>query len=182
MDRRADVASIEALEQFRARLVVCLDDARLALDEVRQDVLRARQWLRHDQRAHLEGLVRRRTQAVEEAKQAHFSASLSTFRGSTDTRAALHRAKRALEEAERKLDVLKQWNTRYDSDVEPLARQLERLANLLTETMPKGVHGLAQVINTLHEYAGTTPPQVSAPGETPVHPEPDAAPETGGDA
>ena len=45
MPRQAHVASIEALDDFRAKLVVYLAKAGRVLDDVRQEVVGMRIWL-----------------------------------------------------------------------------------------------------------------------------------------
>ena len=125
MPERAHVTSLEALESFRANLILYVSKARPTLEEVSADVVRTRLWLQNDQRTHWENQVRRRAKALEQAQEALSSARMSHLR---DARAAeqmaVHRAKRALEEAEAKLKKLKQWNREFDSRVEPLVKQL----------------------------------------------------------
>ena len=93
-----------------------------------------------DQRTHWENEVRRRSQALQEAQQALFSAKLSTFReaGSVE-QMAVHRAKRALEEADAKLRVVKQWNRVFDNRADPLVKQMEKLHTVLTNDMVQAV-------------------------------------------
>src|SRR5512142_794953 len=111
MPDRAHVTSLEALESFRASLIVYLSKARPALEEVSADVQRMRGWLESDQRTYWANEVRRRSQVLKEAQQALFSAKLSTFReaGSVE-QLMVHRAKRALDDADAKLRTVKQWN------------------------------------------------------------------------
>ena len=46
---------------------------------------------------------------------------------------AVQRAKRALDEAEAKLRVLKQWNRVFDNRVDPLVKQMEKLHTVLAQ-------------------------------------------------
>jgi hypothetical protein len=163
MPERVHITSVEALEAFRASLIIYLSKARPTLDEVGAEVLRTRLWLQNTQRIHLEGQVRRRTKEFEQAQQAFFSARHSTLREETVAeRMAVQKAKRALEEAEAKLKLLKQWNREFDSRVEPLARQLEKLQTVLANDMSQAVVSLAKTVTTLHAYAEAAPPPASA--------------------
>jgi chromosome segregation ATPase len=163
MPERAHLTSLEALESFRASLIIYLSKARPALEEVSSDVLRTRVWLQNDQRAHCENQVRRHTKELEAARLALSSARLSNLTQSTDLeQMAVRRASRALEEAEAKLRRVKQWSREFDSRIEPLARQLDGLMNILTTDMPRAVAHLAQAIKTLAEYAEIAPDQVPA--------------------
>src|SRR5438046_9744601 len=76
MPQRAQVTSVEALEAFRASLIVYLSKARPTLEEVSADVLRTRLWLENEQRTHWENQVRRRHKELEQAQKALFSAWL----------------------------------------------------------------------------------------------------------
>ena len=74
MPDRAHVTSVDALETFRASLIIYLSKARPALEEVSADVQRTRGWLESEQWPHWEREVRRRGQVLQEAQQALFSA------------------------------------------------------------------------------------------------------------
>ena len=162
MPERAHVTSVEALESFRASLILYVSKARPTLEEVSADVVRTRLWLQNDQRTHWENQVRRRAKTLEQAQEALSSARMSHLReASTTEQMAVHRAKRALEEAEAKLKQLKQWNREFDSRVEPLVKQLEKLHNVLANDMLLAGAYLAQAIDTLAAYADIAPPSAA---------------------
>ena len=165
MAEHAHVTSIEAIESFRASLIVYLSKARPTLDEVNADVQRTRNWLEVERRGFWEMQLKRRTEKLREAEQNLFGAKMSNFREATDAEAAaVRRAKAAVEEAETKLRRVKLWCRDFDSRVEPLAKQLEQLRNLYTIEMPKAAAHLALVIKALADYAGMTaaaPPAAS---------------------
>jgi len=164
MPERAHVTSVEALEAFRSNLIVYLSKARPTLEEVSTDVQRMRGWLENDQRAHWENEVRRRSRALQEAQAALFSSRLSRLREASATeQMAVQRTKRALDEAEGKLRVLKQWNRVFDNRVDPLVKQMEKLHTVLAHDMVHAVAFLAQAINTLDAYAEVAPP-TAVPG------------------
>ena len=159
MPDRAHVTSVEALESFRANLIVYLSKARPTLDEVSSDVQRIQGWLENEQRTHWENELRRRSRALEEAQQALFSAKLSSLRdASALEQMAVQRTKRALDEADAKLRVLKQWNRVFGNRVDPLVKQMEKLQTVLAHDMVQAVAYLAQAINTLQAYAEVAPP------------------------
>ena len=68
MPERAHVTSVDALEAFRANLIVYLSKARPTLEEVSADVQRTRGWLEGEQRTYWESELRRRSQALQEAQ------------------------------------------------------------------------------------------------------------------
>ena len=164
MPARAHVTSVEALESFRANLIVYLSKARPTLDEVSSDVQRIQGWLENEQRTHWENELRRRSRALEEAQQALFSAKLSSLRdASALEQMAVQRTKRALDEADAKLRVLKQWNRVFGNRVDPLVKQMEKLHTVLSNDMVQAVAFLTQAIQTLDAYAEVAPPPAASP-------------------
>jgi hypothetical protein len=179
MPERAHVTSVDALESFRSSLIVYLSKARPALDEVNGDVTRTRVWLQEEQRTHWENEFRRRNRALQEAQAALFSARLSSFREATSVEQLMvHRAKRAFDEAEDKLRVIKKWNRDYDNRVAPLLKQMEKLHSVLGHDMGKAIAFLTHAIDTLHAYAEVAVP-ANAPAAAPpasASPAADASP------
>jgi predicted ATPase len=172
MPDRAHVTSVDALESFRASLIVYLSKARPTLEEVSADVQRTRGWLESEQRTYWENEFRRRSRALDEAQAALFSSRISKLREiSGAEQMAVQRAKRALDEADAKLRVVKQWNRVFDNRVDPLVKQMEKLHTVLANDMVKAVAYLAQVIDALHNYAGIIPSPTTgaapAEGNTP---------------
>jgi len=158
MAEKAHVTSIEALELFRLNLILYLSKVRPALEEVSADLLRTRLWLQNDQRMHWENQLRRREKELQQAQQALSSARMSSFRPDKSTEQnAVRKAKRALEEAEAKLKILKQWNREFDNRVDHLAKQLEKLHSVLATDMVRAAAYLSQAIDTLASYAEMAP-------------------------
>src|SRR5258708_30017633 len=161
-EQRAHVTSVEALESFRTSLLLYVSKARPTVEEVSSDVLRTRLWLENEQRMHWENQVRKRAKALEQAEQALSSARMSNLRDARNTeQMAVRKAKQALEEAEAKLKILKYWTREFDSRVEPLVRQLEKLHSILANDMLQANAYLVNALNTLAAYAEVAP--ISAP-------------------
>lgn len=176
MANQAKVTSVEALEGFRASLVLYLSKARPTLEEAADEVSRTRAWLQDDRRRHWETEVRRRARALEEAEAELFSSRLSSFREATAVQQlAVHKAKRALAEAEEKLDRVRKWNRDFENQADPLVKQVQGLHTFLVTDMAKAVAFLAQLIRTLEAYTEATPPSaVQALAESPATPPEDA--------
>jgi hypothetical protein len=168
MPEKAHVTSIDALEAFRSHLIIYLSQARPALDEVSAEVMRTRSWLETEQRLHWENQFRRRMKQLEQAQQALFSARIGVFRKETVIeQMAVHRAKASVGEADQKLRTIKRWDREYDSRVQPLVKQMEKLHNVLSNDMVKAVAYLTHAISTLAAYAEKGQP-AAAPPSTPV--------------
>lgn len=171
MPERAHVTSVEALESFRANLILYVSKARPTLDEVGADVLRTRLWLQNDQRIHWDGQIRRRTKELEQAQQALSRVRLDSLsHTSVVEQKAVQRAKHALEEAEAKRKRLKQWNQEFDSRVEPLLKQLQNLHTVLAHDMLQATAYLAQAIKTLAAYTELSRPSASTTLAPPAGP------------
>jgi hypothetical protein len=167
MALRANITSIEAIESFRAHLIIYLSKAKPALEEVSAEIVRTRVWLQNNQRLHWEEVFKKRARQLEEAKAALFSSKMSTLHKVTAAeQLAVTKAKRALDEAESKLRTIRRWEREYENQVEPMSRKLEKMQVVLTDDLEKAVAFLAQTVQTLDAYARIAPsidPQ-GAPG------------------
>jgi hypothetical protein len=164
MAERAQVTSVEAVESFRASLIVYLKSARATLEEACDEVFRARAWVQDDRRLHWENEMRIRGRKLEEARAELFSARLSQFQDSTALHLmAVQRTERAVREGEAKLSVIKKWSREMENRTDPLLKQLNQLQGFLTTDMARAVAYLAQVVKTLEAYASVATPGASPP-------------------
>ena len=179
MAERANVSSVDALEEFRAALIVYVSKALPTLEEVSSEIQRVRSWLQNDMRMHWETQMRRRLQILEQAKAALSSARIAHLKkDATLEQMAVQKAKRAVEEAEAKVKMLKMWNREFDGQVDPLARQLDKLHTVLSHDMLQATAYLARAITTLQAYMEAAPSQLQ-PAPAPSNPgEENATPES----
>ena len=153
MADRAQVTSVEAIESFRSALIVYLSKARPALEEISNEVSRARQWLQNDQRRLWENEMKVRTKKLERAKAELFSASLSRMQEvSAAQQLLVHRAEAAFDEAQKKIAILKKWDRELDNRSEPLVKLLDQFQSFVTAEMPKAIAYLNQAIRALEAY------------------------------
>jgi hypothetical protein len=154
MAAEARVTSVEALELFRAQFIVYLDKARNAVDEIHDEVLRTRVWLQNDRGPFWQMELRRRLRKLEDVQQELFTARMGNLREPTAAQQmAVRRAKEAVTQAEEKLARIKQWTRDYDSRVEPVARSVDKLRDVLAVDMERAVIFLNGAIESLHAYA-----------------------------
>ena len=164
MATQVRVTSIDALDRFRAHLIIFLTEARRAVDEVVDEVRRTRLWLQHDQRLHWEAQVRRWRKLLDQARGELLSARISDLRTtSTAQQNAVLKAKRGLNEAEEKVRNVKHWNRDFDSRADALLKSLTGLRDYLDHDLPKAVTFLVQAQRALQAYTegtsgGTTSP------------------------
>jgi hypothetical protein len=159
MPERAKVTSLEALEDFRAKLIVYRDKATRVLDEVSDEVTRARLWLETDRPAHWQGQIRQRTRELEQAQQELFSAQLSGLQdASYAQQAAVQKCRRAIRDAEERVKIVRQWERQFDQRVQTPARQVDKLRHVLSHELGQAVTWLNEVTKTLTNYAELAPP------------------------
>jgi hypothetical protein len=164
MAQQAQITSVEAIEAFRATLIVYLSKARPVLEEVSAEVMRTRLWLQNDQRLRWENELRLRNRRLDEAKAELFNAKLSQFQQNTTLpHMIMQRAQHAVREAEAKLAVIKKWDREMENRTDPLTKQVEQLHGFLATDMVRAAAHLDQIIQTLDAYA-----DVLAPGGSPA--------------
>jgi hypothetical protein len=166
MADRARVTSVEALENFRAKLIVFREKAARVLDEVGDDVTRTRLWLQTDRPVFWDVELRRRARKLEQAQQELFSAQLAGLRDASIVQQdAVRKARNALREGEERQRSVRQWGRQFDQRVETLARNVEKLRQVLDKDLPMAIAHLAETEKTLAAYAElspTSPPPDSA--------------------
>lgn len=181
MPGSARLTSIEALDTFRAALIVYREKAGRIVEDLGQDVVRTRIWLETDRAAHWDRQVRLRAAAEAQAQQELLTARLAQDPGAVqERRKALERAQRARQEAEGKRDRVRHWLRRYPTDVEAQAYTLRRLQHLLAYDLGKAVSFLETAAATLADYAALAPasaaPVPPSPAPADGSPTPDLPP------
>jgi DNA repair exonuclease SbcCD ATPase subunit len=185
MPDRAKVTSLEAIESFRAKLIIYRDKAGRVLDEVSDEVTRTRLWLEQDRIAHWQNQIRTRHRELEQRQQELFTAQLSgLLQASQVQQAAVQKARQALRDAEARLQVVKQWIRQYDQRVEPLGRQVEKFRHTLGTDLGRAVAWMNELLKTLSDYVelshqGAAKPVASTTEDTATTAE---SPEKGGPA
>lgn len=163
MPGQAQISSIEAVEAFRADLIVYLGQMRPVLDEVGGDVVRMRFWLQTEGREFWENQLRRRRRKLEEAQAELFNAQLSTLQDSSILQhMQAQKAKQAVEEAEQKLAALKKWDRELENLTEPMLKQVSQLQGFLSAEMARGVASLTQALQALESYRQVAAPSLPA--------------------
>ena len=159
MSEQAKITSLDALESFRANLIIFMTTAHRSVDEAGDEVRRTRQWLQGEQRTHWEGEAKRRKRVLDQAEADLYSARLSGLKDRTIVQEeAVRKAKRAMAEAEDKLRMLKKWNRDFDNCTDQLVKRLEGMRFFLDHDMPKALAYLVQAQRTLESYAEPSAP------------------------
>ena len=177
MGVQAKVTSVDALDAFRAALVIFLTKARGAVDTVRDRVRRTRNWLQQEQRTHWEGEIRRRQRQLDQAVQELYSARLTKMTGAIAIReAVVRKAKAAVEEGHQKLRNVKKWNQNFDAAADPLVKKLDGFRDYLDQVMPDAITFLYRAREILDAYAERSSPADKPATDAPPPAEPEVNP------
>lgn len=182
MGNQAKVSSIEALDMFRASLVIFLTKARRSMDDTGDEARQTRMWLQHDRVVHWEGEIRKFSRVLDQAEQDFMSARLTKNNETAlmVRKAAVEKAKRALDNAQDRLRRVKQWAQNFDSASDPIVKRLESIRQYLDVDMPKAIAYLVGLQRTLAAYAEGPPPETDqAPSAAPAPGAETATNETG---
>ena len=168
MSEQARVSSIDALESFRASLIVFLNRAHKCIDEVGDEIRRTRVWVQQDQRLFWEREIKRRQRVLDAAEQELLTARLSNLRDNIKFQQdAVRKAKAAVHEAEEKIRNLKIWMRDFPHVIDPLARRLESMREYLDLDLPKALAFLVQAQRTLSDYADVGPARPASSNASP---------------
>ena len=173
MTPQAKLTSVEALEVFRASLIVFVTKANNSLDQAVDEVRRTRGWIQQDQRSHWENEMRRRARVLQQVEQELVSARMSkALDNLAAQQAAVHKAKRALEEAQDKMRKVKLWIRDFDGLVEPMSKGLNSLRGYLDHELPQGIAYLAEVQKIMESYLESSKPVTAKAAPAPAAPIP----------
>lgn len=171
MGNQAKVSSIDALDQFRSALVIFLGKARRSVADASDEARTTRMWLQHDRVVHWENEIRNRSRKLDQAEQDYMSARLTKNNETAlmTRRAAMEKAKRALDEAQGKLRRVKGWSQNFDSAADPILKRMEGMKAFLDEDMPKAIAYITSLQRTLAAYTQGPPPEEGqAPAPAPA--------------
>ena len=104
----ARVENVDALKEFRTRLIKFAEQAQTALADAEGEVQRVLVWLETEAHTHWSAQIRKRHEAVEKAKDAVrqkklFKSPTGSTQSAVEEEKALRMAQKRLEEAEEKL-------------------------------------------------------------------------------
>jgi hypothetical protein len=162
MNGQASVHSIAALEEFKAALIKFMTEMRESLSVTDMQVRRGLDWFQHDLLKDWQSEVRKREDAVTDARVDLERCRMQKFGDRTpdctDQRVALKKAQARLEEAEQKVKAVKKWSKVLQDEAEEFLGLSQELSNVLAGETPKGAHDLKRMIDALYAYIQTTAP------------------------
>src|SRR5262245_27132016 len=171
----AKVTSLDALREFKASIAEFSELAGLALSEAQSDVQRTIWWLQHDQAAHWQREIKKRTEKLNQAKAELFKKQLE----SNDTRTSavverknVTRAQNALDEADEKLKRVKKWHQLLEREQLLFKAGLGQVAGAVAGDLPVALGRMDKMISSLEAYI-SIPAPVFGTARTIVDTQPD---------
>lgn len=163
---QASVRSIDALRDFRAALIEFAEDALGALGAADMEARRTVHWVSHEQRLYWQQELKRRkamlSQAHSELARKKLSATPGHAPRFTEQLEQEKRAKARLEDAERRMELLRKWEPRLQQAVLGYKGRAGRLADLIGGDLPRSLALLDRIIEALDAYARVAPPSGAA--------------------
>lgn len=154
----AHVDSIDALKELRTALWKFVEASNQSVSEAEADLQRTLNWLEHDARSYWVNQIARRKQAVMEARQAR--SAKKAFRRHDGSRPsaieeekALARAQQRLEEAESKVERVRQCALLLQREGHQYRGLMQRFIALLQVEVPTAAGYLDGLIRSLEGYA-----------------------------
>ncbi len=161
MGPSARVTSIEALGEFRASLSRFGHDAKEAVCATELEIRRIFDWLEAKLK-YWQKEVRDRQEEVVRAKaeliQRQYGKRDGYGAGTTDQEIALEKAGRRLQEAEGKVEKIRQWHNLLPRAVAEYEGPARQLMGMLDADLPRGIAILDQKIDALDAYMKTAAP------------------------
>jgi hypothetical protein len=179
MSESAQVSSIDALRQFRAKLCEFGVDALESLAAVELEIRHVEDWLR--ERVKFWQLqMRDRGEDVSRAKAAlvrhKWGSKDGKGVGTTEVEMEVKQAKHRLEEAEAKIEVTRRWQRELPKSVHEYEGPARQLAGFIEADLNQILAKLDRMTTSLEAYVALTAPPGGTPPPVPTEPEPVTAP------
>jgi hypothetical protein len=163
MNRSANVRSLQAIRDFKVAMANFGDDGRNALSSVEMEIRRTRDWLQREQYSYWQTQVKRRTEEVSIARtelhRRRISQQGSDSVSDTEQKENLRLAQRRLDEAERKVALIKKWIPVLDNAIAEYHSAAQPLGDRLTGTFVSSIALLERMVVSIESYLTLAAPE-----------------------
>ncbi len=162
MSDTARVGSIEAIKEFRVRLMKFAEVCGAVLADAESEVGRTVRWVEVEQQTFWEGQIRKRATDLARAEEALRHKTLykqfdGTRQSAVDELKAVEKAKSRLREAHEKLDACRKWSKRLDKESFSFRGATQRFSTILSSEVPAAAAMLTNMLIALEAYAAAHP-------------------------
>ena len=162
MSSQASVHSVEALKDLRVALALYGDDTLGALGAIESEVRRTVRWLEQERPAYWQDQIKRRRELVSQARAEVFRKNLQKRPDYTppmsEQKENLRKAEASLQDAEKRLTMVKKWQPKLQHAVLEYHGSVQRLKDLAGADVPAAVDLLSKLIDALEAYLRVQPP------------------------
>ncbi|MAT15442.1 MAG: hypothetical protein CMJ46_09245 [Planctomyces sp.] len=156
MATNAKVHSFEAIKHLHAALIIYAEEATGVLATLHQEIIRVSQWLQHDQPSYWKKQVQKGFEEVAAAKAALARARMKGFDGNPpsciEEKKALQKAKRALDHAQKQIEVVRHWGIKMQQESDEYRGRLGRLDTVVNHEIPHMLVLLENMVTALEQY------------------------------
>jgi hypothetical protein len=162
MSSQATVLSVEGLKHFRAALGLYADDTLAALGAVEAEVRRTVLWLEQNRPGYWHDQIKRRRELVSQARADVFRKKLQKRPDYTPPMSEqvenLRKAEASLQEAEKRIALVRKWQPRLQHAVLEYHASVQRLKELAATDIPNAALLLGRIVDALEAYLRVQPP------------------------
>jgi hypothetical protein len=172
MSSQAAVHSIDELKNFRVALALYSEDTLGTLGAVEAEVRRTLRWLEEERPAYWHDQIKRRREQVAQARADVFRRNLQKKPdynpAMSEQKDALRKAEASLQDAEKRLVMVRKWQPLLRHAVLEYHASVQRLKDTAAGDVPTGVNLLTRIIDALEAYLQVAPPSgLGSGGELP---------------
>jgi hypothetical protein len=167
MSSQASVHSIDDLKAFRVALALYSEDTLGALGAVEAEVRRMARWLEEERPVYWHEQIKRRREQVALARSEVFRRNLQKRPDYTppmsEQKEALRKAEASLQDAEKRLTMVRKWQPMLRHAVLEYHASVQRLKDLAAGDVPRAVNLLTRLLDALEAYVRVAPPSGLGP-------------------
>jgi hypothetical protein len=173
MSKAANVLSVQTLKDFRLAMITFAEDARNSLSGVDMELRRMRDWLERDQLGYWQAQIKKRQEALMQARadlhKRQLSQQGSEAVSDAEQKEALRDATRRLRDAEEKLQQIKRLIPFLHHAIDEYHSHSQPLGDHLSGGFEKSLFALQKMVGALEAYlalAAPTAPRMDSFTET----------------
>ena len=148
--KEAKITSVEELEIFHKKMLLFTEESLAILEKIRCEINRRQQLLKND----LEPLWKREyTKWKVKMTDAHRQSNAQGVTSGRVGAAQMYRlAKEKAQNAQKKIELIKQWKSRLQHELAALQIRLLKLKLFVTSDFQRAAHLIKEHSDTLHQY------------------------------
>jgi hypothetical protein len=167
MSSQASVHSIDSLKDLRVALALYGEETLEALGGVEAEVRRTLRWLQDERPFYWQEQIKRRREQVSQARAEVFKKNLQKrpdyVPPMSEQKENLRKAEISLQEAEKRLAMVRKWQPLFKQAVLEYHASVQRLKDLAAGDVPRAVNVLTRMIDALESYLRVAPPSGRSP-------------------